>query len=178
MAVSLTRHWCTWGSHLLGRLWQGADRLVPDLALKTTTETAVTSLSFHLSTLLSATSSLAYSLSWFGLIFIVGFIHQNMQTCSCHLVCTSCTGHVAGRQEWLSFPPCVATPALYITSVHPLPLSHFPSIFKDAISMYNPPSITTRFASLNSVMVHWICFAKANSGWSNAMTDVCEQQQA
>ena len=93
-----------------------------------------------------------------------------MQTCSCHLVCTSCTGYMVGERDDPA-SSCVATPALHITSFHPLPLSHF----KDAISMWNPPSIRTRFTSLNSTMIHWICFVKANNDWSNAMTGVCER---
>ena len=91
-----------------------------------------------------------------------------MQTCSCHLVCTSCTGYMVGERND-SASSCVATPALHITSFHPVPLSHF----KDAISMWNSPRIRTRL--LNSTMIHWICFAKANSDWSNAMTGVCER---
>ena len=71
--------------------------------------------------------------------------------------------------------PWVATPALYMISDHPQLVSHFPSIFNEAISIWSPPIMAKNLSSSNSGIVHWTCFAKAYKGWSRAITGVCKE---
>ena len=67
-----------------------------------------------------------------------------------------------------------ALPAISRTLVHPEQSSHCPSAFNAVISMWSPPNMITKCSSpYVSGHCHWICFARANSGWSTAITGTC-----
>ena len=67
--------------------------------------------------------------------------------------------------------PGVATFASASAVVHPLPSSHPPITFRNAISMWRSPNMTTNFFSpYRSLQFHWISFATAKRGWSKAIT--------
>ena len=69
--------------------------------------------------------------------------------------------------------PGVAISACTKACTQPLPRSQSPSVFRAAISMWSPPNITTILSSPHfSGHFHCICFAKANSDWSNVTTGV------
>ena len=125
--------------------------------------------SFHSWKVLTASfSPVPEAYSWYAL-------HMRIYR---HIIVTWCARRV--RLRWLavskdSATPCVTTPALQTVSAHPVPVSHLPCIFQDAISTWSPPSIKTkRSSSYTPPSLHWISLAKANNGWSTAITGVWE----
>ena len=68
--------------------------------------------------------------------------------------------------------PDEANLASTMALVHPLSSSRVPSDFSAAISIWSPPDIMTNLFSPYSGHSHWICFSRAYSGWSAAMTGV------
>ena len=82
------------------------------------------------------------------------------------------------RVRWVTFKnsavPDDAIPASANAVVHPESSRRSPHTFHNAISMCNPPNITTCFLSpWTKGQLHWTNFAIANKGWSNAVTGIC-----
>ena len=76
--------------------------------------------------------------------------------------------HDAVRKD--SAVPGEGNNASTMALVHPLSSSWGPSDFNTAISIWSPPNIMTNLSSPYSGHSHWICFCRAYSGCSAAMT--------
>ena len=79
----------------------------------------------------------------------------------------------AARRKDSAYPGVIIS-ARNSAFVHQLPSSQSPSVFVAAILMWRPPNVTTTLSSPHfSGHFHWICFANANSSWSNVTTSAC-----
>ena len=70
--------------------------------------------------------------------------------------------------------PGEATPSSTMAVVQLLFSSIVPRDLSAAISILSPPNMITNLSSLYTIgHCHWLCFNRAYSGWSAAMTGVC-----